>query len=58
MAEALERQGVRADRSYIARYELEHRVPGLLTIGAYAKIAGVSVEQLIYDELNLPAKYK
>ncbi len=58
MAEALERQGVRADRTYIGRYELEHRVPGLLTVKAYAKIARVSVEQIIDDELDLPAKYK
>ena len=57
MAEALERQGARADRTYISRYESEHRVPGLLTVKAYAKIAGVSIEQLVEDELDLPAKY-
>jgi len=58
MANALERQGVKVDGSYVARYELELRVPGLLTVRAYAKIAGVSLEQIVDDELNLPAKYK
>jgi transcriptional regulator with XRE-family HTH domain len=58
MAEALEKQDVKAYPSYIARYELEERVPGPLTLLAYAKIARVSVEQIIDDELDLPAKYK
>ncbi len=57
MAKALERQGARADRTYISRYESEHRVPGLLTVSAYAKIARVSMEQIVNDELDLPAKY-
>ena len=58
MADALEKHGVKAHRSYIARYELEHRVPGLLTVEAYAKIARVSMEQIVNDGLELPAKYK
>jgi DNA-binding XRE family transcriptional regulator len=58
MAEALEKQGVNANASYIARYESEVRVPGLLIVRAYAKIAGVSMEQIVGDELDLPAKYK
>ena len=41
----------------MSRYELGLRVPGLLTVKAYAKIAGVSMEQLVEDELDLPAKY-
>ena len=58
MANALERQNVKAYPGYIARYELGERVPGPLTMLAYAKIARVSVEQIIDDALDLPAKYK
>ncbi|HEV7643198.1 MAG TPA: helix-turn-helix domain-containing protein [Pyrinomonadaceae bacterium] len=58
MSAALERQGIKMRPSSIALYELGQRIPGLLTIGAYAKIAGISTDKLIYDELNLPAKYK
>jgi transcriptional regulator with XRE-family HTH domain len=58
MAEALERRGVKAGRTYISRYELEHRVPGLLTVKTYAKVAEISTDKLIDDELDLPAKYK
>lgn len=58
MASALERQGVKVYPGYIARYELGDRVPGLLTMRAYAKIAGVSMEQLVDDELDLPRKFK
>jgi transcriptional regulator with XRE-family HTH domain len=58
MADALERQGVKASAGYVSRYELELRVPGLLIVRAYAKIAGVTMEQLVGDELELPAKYK
>ncbi len=58
LAKALEGQGVKAYPGYVARYELGERVPGPLTMLAYAKIARVSVEQIIDDELDLPAKYK
>ncbi|HEV7644899.1 MAG TPA: helix-turn-helix transcriptional regulator [Pyrinomonadaceae bacterium] len=58
MADALERHGVKVTPGYIARYESELRVPGLLIVRAYAKIAGVSMEQIVGDELDLPAKYK
>ncbi len=44
-------------RGYIAQYEAG-RVPGPLTLLAYAKIAGVSMEQIVNDELDLPAKFK
>lgn len=44
-------------RGYIAQYEAG-RVPGPLTLLAYAKIVGISTDKLIDDELDLPAKYK
>jgi transcriptional regulator with XRE-family HTH domain len=58
MANALERSGVKASGGYVSRYELGLRVPGLLTVKAYAQIAGISTDKLISDELDLPAKYK
>jgi transcriptional regulator with XRE-family HTH domain len=58
MANALERQGVKIYPGYVARYELGDRIPGLLTMRAYAKVAGVSMDQITDDELDLPAKYK
>ncbi len=44
-------------RGYIAQYEAG-RVPGPLTLLAYAKIARVTMEQIVDDELDLPAKFK
>jgi hypothetical protein len=58
MARTLERQGVKAYPGYVARFETGDRVPGLLTIGVYARLAGISTDKLIIDELELPAKYK
>ncbi len=58
IASALERHGVKVSGGYVSRYELGLRVPGLLTIKAYAKVAGISTDKLIDDDLDLPAKYK
>ncbi len=58
MADVLEKQGVKIYRGYVARYELGERIPGLLSIKAYAEVAGISTDKLIDDELDLPAKYK
>ncbi|HQU86118.1 MAG TPA: helix-turn-helix transcriptional regulator [Pyrinomonadaceae bacterium] len=41
-------------RSNISQYERGERVPGLLVLLAYARIAKISVEILIDDELDLP----
>ncbi len=58
MSAALERHGIKMRPSSVALYELGKRVPGLLTVGAYAEIAGISTDKLIKDKLDLPAKYK
>jgi transcriptional regulator with XRE-family HTH domain len=39
----------------ISEYELGQREPPLMTILAYARLAGVHVEDLIDDDLDLPA---
>ena len=58
MAEALSKHEVRMYRGYIGSYENEDRLPSYLVLLAYARIAKVPMEQLVDDELDLPAKYK
>lgn len=43
-------------RSNISQYELGTREPSLLVLLAYARLAKVSVDVLIDDELDLPQK--
>lgn len=42
----------------ISTYELGKREPSLPLLLAYARIAGISTDVLIDDELNLPTKYR
>lgn len=42
--------------SRISEYENGTREPSLMTILAYARLAGIHVEDLIDDALDLPAK--
>ena len=48
--------GLRCDltNARISEYENGVRVPGLLTLLAYARVARVKVEVLIDDDLSLP----
>jgi len=54
--EMLKRLGFdeRLYRSNISQYERGDREPPLLVILSYAKVAGVTVETLVDDELKLP----
>jgi len=54
----LERLGVAEEffRSRISAYELGNREPPLTVLLQYARLAGVSTDVLIDDELDLPAK--
>lgn len=56
--EILSRMGLaeRLSRDDISKYERGVREPSLLVILRYARVAGVCVEVLIDDELDLPAK--
>jgi len=56
MADALNKRGVKVYRGYIGNYETGHAIPSLLVLRAYAKTARVSTDQIIDDELDLPAK--
>jgi transcriptional regulator with XRE-family HTH domain len=40
----------------ISDYELDKGEPTLMTLLQYARVAGVSMDVLIDDELDLPAK--
>jgi transcriptional regulator with XRE-family HTH domain len=43
-------------RHYVSQFENGRREPSLLVLLRYARAANVSVEALIDDELDLPAK--
>ena len=40
----------------ISQYENDEREPALTTLLAYARVAGVHLEDIVDDELDLPAK--
>ena len=56
--EMIRRLGLEGEltQSRISGYELGTREPSLPTLLAFAHVAGVCVDVLIDDELNLPAK--
>jgi transcriptional regulator with XRE-family HTH domain len=54
MAEALGQYGVKVHRGYISFYENEERLPLLLVVLAYARLAKVRSEVLIDDKRDLP----
>lgn len=58
--EMLMRLGVEDEIDYtaISKYELGRNEPSLLILLRYARVAGVRVETLIDDALELPAKLK
>ncbi|HEX9929504.1 MAG TPA: hypothetical protein VGB02_13280 [Pyrinomonadaceae bacterium] len=41
---------------YIGSFEIGKKVPSLLIILKYARIAGITMEVIVDDELDLPAK--
>lgn len=56
MADAIAERGVKVYRGYIGNYETDYSIPSLLVLRAYAKIARISTDQIIDDELELPVK--
>jgi transcriptional regulator with XRE-family HTH domain len=52
------RLGVEEEIAYtrISDYELDKSEPTLMTLLQYARVAGIYVEDLIDDDLNLPTK--
>ena len=60
-AEMFERLGDTGTRLYVGHiddYEKDRRVPTLQVVLAYARAAGVSMEEIVDDNLNLPKKFK
>ncbi|MET0624630.1 MAG: helix-turn-helix transcriptional regulator [Pyrinomonadaceae bacterium] len=56
--EMLRRLGLEESMQYarISEYETGQREPSLLTLLAYSRVAGVHMEVLADDEMNLPDK--
>jgi len=46
----------RIDRSAISGYEIGTREPTLITLLKYARLAGVTMEALVDDEMDLPKR--
>lgn len=44
------------DAKHVSKFELGEREPSLLVLLRYARLAGVTIDVLADDELNLPAK--
>ena len=54
MAKQLRKIPSPPDSAMISRYERDEREPSLFALLAYARLAGVVVDVLIDDKLNLP----
>jgi transcriptional regulator with XRE-family HTH domain len=54
--DALIEEGANIHPGYISLYEIGQRVPGLLVVLAYARIAGISTDALIDDNLDIPER--
>lgn len=44
------------DAKHVSKFELGEREPSLLVLLRYSRLAGISIDVLADDELNLPAK--
>jgi hypothetical protein len=58
MFELLGNTGTRLRVGHIGEFETDKRVPTLQVVLAYARAAGVLMEVLVDDELDLPKKIK
>ncbi|PYS45570.1 MAG: hypothetical protein DMF68_21925 [Acidobacteria bacterium] len=57
MAERLRQTKPSVRPGHVSEYERGLREPSLLVLLCYARLAGVSVDQLIDDELSLPKRF-
>ena len=55
MARALE---LKVHYSAVSNYELGTREPDLIVVLRYARLAGVPMEMLVDDKINLPEKFE
>ena len=58
--EMLKRLGLEEDMKYarISEYETGQREPSLLTLLEYSRVAGIHMEVLADDEVDLPARLR
>ncbi len=56
MRDFLLAQKVKVHLGYISLYEIGERSPSLLVVLAYSNIAGISMNFLVDDDLELPTK--
>ena len=56
MAQRLRKTSSSLRRAHISRFELGQREPSLLLLLAYARLAGVAMEVLVDDALQLPQR--
>ncbi|PYS78289.1 MAG: hypothetical protein DMF67_18740 [Acidobacteria bacterium] len=58
--EMLKRLGLEEDMKYarISEYETGQREPSLLTLLEYSRVAGIHMEVLADDEMDLPARLR
>ncbi len=54
MATALSNEQVKIPRTDISRFEKGQREPSLIVLLQYARLAGVTMEMLVDDEMKLP----
>jgi transcriptional regulator with XRE-family HTH domain len=46
------------DAKHVSKFELGEREPSLLVLLRYARLAGISIDVLADDELDLPARLR
>lgn len=54
--ELVKRLDADIDAKHVSKFELDEREPNLIVLLCYARLAGVSLDVLVDDELDLPAK--
>jgi transcriptional regulator with XRE-family HTH domain len=58
MAKRLEVERSPVYPTHISEFERGLREPSLLTLLEYARLAGISTDVLITDDLDMPARFK
>lgn len=57
MANRLSCEQIRIPRTDISRFEKGQREPNLIILLHYAKLAGVTIEMLVDDKIELPKEF-
>ncbi|HEX8377465.1 MAG TPA: helix-turn-helix transcriptional regulator [Pedobacter sp.] len=58
MAEKLSNEDFNVSRTSISQYELNHNEPSLPILLKYARLAGISMDVLADDKMDLPERFK